>query len=127
MWTEAKMALAVAVGSAGGGVLRYAVARGLGGVAPAGIALSTLVVNCLGSAVFGVLMARQNLRPLAPIAYVGLTTGVLGGFTTYSTFNAELLRHLQAGRWQQALLYGAVTAVSCLVGAALGWWSVARA
>ena len=57
-----------------------------------------------------------------PSAYfLGLTTGVLGGFTTYSTFNGEVLRHALAGHVGRASLYAAATFAVCLLGSALGW------
>ncbi len=116
----------VAAGSALGGTLRFAVARWLHGLAPAGIPLATLTVNVVGSAAFGWLMARQGQAPLSAATYLGLTTGILGGFTTYSTFNAEVLRHALAGQFAKAGLYAAATLASCLVGGAAGWWLAMR-
>ena len=49
-----------------------------------------------------------------------LTTGFMGGFTTYSTFNYETLRLLQDGRWSAAALNVGLTLVACLAGGALG-------
>jgi fluoride ion exporter CrcB/FEX len=45
----------------------------------------------------------------------------MGGFTTYSTFNAEVLKALLAGTPGKAALYVAATAGVCLLGAWLGW------
>lgn len=102
-------ALLVAAGGAVGTAGRLA----LGLIIPdaAGISLSTLVVNLLGSFLLGVLAARlpgsSNVRIL-------LGTGALGGFTTYSAFmtGSVLL-------WQSApLLAAAVALVSVLLGVA---------
>lgn len=122
-WREG---LWVALGSGAGGLLRFAAARLLHGLAPAGIHVATLLVNALGSALFAWLMARHGQTPMSSLTYLGLTTGVLGGFTTYSTFNAELIRMAVAGQPGRASLYAAVTLASCLLGGAAGWWLAMR-
>ena len=122
-WREA---LWVALGSGAGGLLRFAAARLLHGLAPGGIHIATLLVNVLGSALFGWLMARHGQIPMSSLIYLSLTTGVLGGFTTYSTFNTELLRLAIAGQPGRAGLYAAVTLASCLLGGAAGWWLALR-
>lgn len=121
-----KEAAAVALGSAVGGLLRFGLARLLHGVAPAGLHLATLSVNVLGSAAFGWLLARHSQAAMHTTLYLGLTTGVLGGFTTYSTFNTELLRLVQAGHAERAGLYAAVTLTVCFAGGAAGWWLALR-
>ena len=86
--------LAVGVGSGVGGLLRFAVARSLVERTPWGIPVATWLVNVLGSAALCWLAVRQERSPADLRLYLGLTTGVLGGFTTYSTFNGELVRKL---------------------------------
>jgi CrcB protein len=49
-----------------------------------------------------------------------LTTGVMGGLTTYSTFNYETLQLASEGDWQLAATNVAVTVVACLAAGALG-------
>lgn len=49
-----------------------------------------------------------------------LTTGFMGGFTTYSTVNYETLRYLQDGNWSVALINSTVTFASCLFARFLG-------
>jgi CrcB protein len=44
----------------------------------------------------------------------------MGGFTTYSSFNWEMLASVERGAWLAAVLYGGVTVVSCLVAGAAG-------
>jgi CrcB protein len=120
------LGLAVAGGSALGGVLRFGVARWLEQRMPGGIPLATWLVNVLGSAALCWLAARQLRLPLSPPLYAGLTTGVLGGFTTYSTFNGELVRKLLDGRTGEAALYLGATVAACLAGGLCGAW-LARA
>lgn len=122
-WREG---LGVALGSAAGGVLRFAVARQLHGWTPAGLPAATLAVNVVGSALFGGLMARQIQAGAPSLLYLSLTTGVLGGFTTYATFNAELLRLALAGQVGRAGLYAATTLGACLLGGAGGYWLALR-
>jgi CrcB protein len=114
--------LAVGLGSAAGGLLRFGVASWLQGRTPWGIHVGTWLVNALGSLVFCWLMTRQQRAPADLRLYLGLTTGVLGGFTTYSTFNGELIRHLTEGRLAEAWLYLGVTVVGCVCGGFAGVW-----
>ena len=53
---------------------------------------------------------------------LALTTGVMGGFTTYSTFNYETVAFWQQGGWLFGSLNIAVTVVLCLAAGGLGLW-----
>ena len=111
----------VAAGGALGSGARYLVAVGTVRWLGAGWPLATLIVNVLGSLLLGALLelflqlegGHAGLR-------LSLTTGMMGGFTTYSTFNFELLEMLQSGRMYPALLYLMTTVVACLVAGAVG-------
>jgi CrcB protein len=82
----------------------------------------TLAVNILGSFLLGALMfLGVEAGMLPPTLRLALTTGVMGGFTTYSTFSFETMRYLQDGAWQIAALNVAITVVTCLVACFLGW------
>ena len=106
--------LAVGGGSAVGGLLRFGIGRWLDGRTTAGIPLATWLVNVVGSAVLCWLTVRHQRIPLDPRLQFGLTSGLLGGFTTYSAFNGELVRKLQEGLWFEAGLYLAATVGSAL-------------
>ena len=109
----------IALGGAFGSVLRYAlqgaVQRWTGGTFPAG----TLVVNLLGCLAVGALSAwfagplqiREEYR-------IGLTVGVLGGFTTFSTFGLETYNLAAMGESRFAW---ANMALSCGLGVAAVW------
>lgn len=87
------------------------------------VPLGTLSVNTIGSLLLGVLMCVALHTDLMPIsARLGLTVGVMGGFTTYSTFNYETLRLAEQGHWGLAGLYVALTLVGCWVAGALGFF-----
>ncbi len=85
----------------------------------------TLAVNVAGSFLLALLFQLfRNATWLGPTLQVALGAGFLGGFTTYSTFNLELVNYVQAGQTRLAALYGAATLVGCFgagfVGALLG-------
>jgi CrcB protein len=85
----------------------------------------TLAVNVLGSFFLGLIMHLGVVTSiLSPTLRLALTTGVLGGFTTYSTFNYETIRYIQDGAWRLGLGNMALTLVVCLAagfaGVALG-------
>jgi CrcB protein len=82
----------------------------------------TLAVNVIGSLLIGAVMyAAIEGRMMDPTLRLTLATGVLGGFTTYSTFSYETVRYLQDGAWGLALLNILVTLVGCLGACLLGW------
>ena len=84
--------------------------------------LGTLTVNIIGSFVISFVMALalQKGSTISEDTRLFLTTGVLGGFTTYSSFNFETLRLAQGGALAIAATYVAVTLVGCLVAGLLG-------
>ena len=94
----------VALGGAAGSVLRYLVA--VQSVLWFGLHFpwGTLAVNAVGSAVIGVLGAL----PLPQEARLLLTTGLLGGFTTFSAFSLEVALLWQRAPWT-AVLYVALS------------------
>ena len=52
---------------------------------------------------------------------LALCTGLMGGFTTYSTFNLDVLTALDRGDWLGALTTVSATLLGCLLAGALGW------
>jgi fluoride exporter len=112
----------ICVGGAFGSGARYLlsgwVLEQLGPAFPFG----TLAVNVTGSFLVGALMfLGVEAGMLSPTLRLTLATGVMGGFTTYSTFSFETMRYLQDGAWTLALLNVLVTVVVCLVACFLGW------
>lgn len=109
--------LAVAAGGAVGSVLRYAVADPLNRRAsPWG----TVLVNLVGSFLIGVVVGWYSERGTDSLLRVFLGVGVLGGFTTFSTWTAETLALLEDGRVAAGLLNAAAPTVAGLLAAALG-------
>jgi CrcB protein len=113
----------IAVGGALGTIARYhlgaLVQRGTSGSFPYG----TLAINLLGSflisLVMGCVSLRNDLWP--PTLTLALTTGVLGGFTTYSTFNYETLSFFHEGAVGIGLAYIASTLLGALAAGMLGF------
>jgi fluoride exporter len=113
--------VAVAVGAAVGANLRYLIslwaAQRLGAAFPYG----TLIINVVGCLVIGVLLtlAAYRLTLSEPIRLL-LVTGLLGGFTTFSSFGWETYALIVAGDWRAAGLYVAGSVVLGLLGVFLG-------
>ena len=112
--------LAVALGSALGGVGRYGLARQWPWV-PGGWPTATMTVNLLGSFAIGLLSVVLSARAGgAETARLFWMTGVLGGFTTYSAFALETVTLAGAGEAMRAAAYVGVTVLVCLVAAFAG-------
>jgi CrcB protein len=117
----------VALGSAVGGVARFAVSRLLPTV-PGGWPLATMLVNVVGSFIIGWLAALLTARAAAGgTAAQGVEalrlfwmTGVLGGFTTYSAFALETVNLASTGEALRAVLYVLATVALCLLAAFAG-------
>jgi CrcB protein len=78
-------------------------------------------VNALGSFLIGLLMhVGLETTLISPTARLFLTTGVMGGLTTYSTFNYETLQLASEGDWHLAATNVAATVVVCLAAGVLG-------
>ena len=113
-----RIVLFVAIGGAIGAVGRYLLSTPINErMAPWG----PILVNLLGSAVLGFLIGWFADRSADPAIQIGLLTGVLGGFTTFSTFSAETVLLLDGGRWQLALANVFVSVLFGIVAAAIGY------
>jgi fluoride exporter len=108
-------ALLVTLGGAIGTLLRYltslAAAQWFGSEFPYG----TLIVNLSGAFVIGLVqqLGTEALM-ISDNARLFLTTGMMGGLTTYSTFSYETVRLMQSGAWSQAWANIFVTTAACL-------------
>jgi CrcB protein len=105
------------VGSAARYLISTALARATGAYP-----LGTLVVNVVGSFLMACLMHLFTQGALSPATRLLLTTGFLGGLTTYSSFNYETTHLFQTGLTGLAALNWAVTNVACLLAGLLGFW-----
>ncbi|MEK6805639.1 MAG: fluoride efflux transporter CrcB [Pseudomonadota bacterium] len=117
---------AVMLGGAAGSAARYGVSLWTKNLWP-GFPTATLMVNAAGGLLMGFIAAYALDRPEFPAwLRLGLTTGVLGGFTTFSAFSFETLELWREGSMNAALLNVALNLVLSLGACALGLW-LARA
>ncbi len=113
--------LAIAVGGALGALLRYWVSVAAHAAWGAGFPYGTLVANALGSLVMGALSVLLLDRiPAGPELRAGLLVGVLGAFTTFSTFSLETLHLLESGARLRAFGNIALNLGLCLLAVWLG-------
>ncbi len=112
--------LLVGGGAFVGGVSRYAVSLWL---ATKPFPLATLVVNLAGSLLLGILAAFFAKDHPARLL---LGVGVLGGFTTFSSFSLDLLQQIQKGEVSSALVNGLVQVVGGLLLCFVGFWLGSR-
>ena len=115
----------VCLGSALGGGARYLISLAALRLLGPGFPYGTLAVNLIGSFLIGLIMhVALNSTLISPTVRIFLTTGVMGGLTTYSAFNYETLALGADGEWLLAAANVAVTVVACigagLLGLALG-------
>lgn len=120
---EVTLLATIAAGGAIGAAARYSAGQEWA-VAAGAFPWSTMAVNVLGCGLIGVLMVlvddrwtgRRLLRPF-------LGTGVLGGFTTFSTYAVDLQRLFAIGHTGSAVGYLVATPVASL----LAVWATSRA
>lgn len=104
-----------------GCISRYLMSGWVYALAGRGLPWGTLVVNVVGSLLLGFLM-ESGLRSTVLPAQVrmGITTGFMGGFTTFSTFSYETVRLFEEGSTLQAGANVMLNMIVCVVFAALG-------
>lgn len=103
---SANMLLSVAFGGAFGAVARYLLMSGLGHWLHAGFPYGTLVVNVIGSFALGAMIEISGLvwSP-SPEMRTFLVVGILGSFTTFSTFSLDVFYLIERGQASAAALY----------------------
>lgn len=114
----------IALGSALGGVARFwcsgVIARLFGETFPWG----TLIVNVSGSFLIGVVAAltmADGRLLIGSTARLAVMAGLLGGYTTFSSFSLQTLALMQDGQWWPALANIALSVVACLIAVWAGY------
>lgn len=115
----------VGTGGMAGAIARYVFAIAVDRMWLGSFPLATFLINVIGSFAFGLVVALGLERAtIGPDMRLALTTGFLGAFTTFSTFEFETNRLLVAGSWLTAALYVALSLIAGLaavqIGAAIG-------
>lgn len=108
--------LLVCLAGAAGTGARYALATGVAVLVGSRLPYGTMLVNILGSFAMGIVVQLASAGELgSPALRVALTTGFLGGFTTYSAFNNDTVAYLHQDLWGRAFANVTITLVGCLV------------
>ena len=118
--------LAIAIGGILGCWARYAMTNLVQAIYGRGFPYATLSINLLGSFLMGFLFIETLERlTVSATVRVGILTGFLGGFTTFSTYMMETLLLVEQGQMEKGALY---VGLSTLLGfvAAFGGAYIAR-
>lgn len=111
----------IAGGGAIGAILRYGMSHGVHALLGRGFPYGTLAVNVVGSILMGLcyvfLVERLDVDPHWRAA---LMIGLLGSFTTFSTFSIETLNLLEAGQQMKAAVNILFSVSLCIIGCWLG-------
>jgi CrcB protein len=118
------MVFAVGVGGGLGALARYYIAGGIQSAAtsfPWGI----FIVNITGALLMGLIVEASALKlNLSPDLRAFLTVGILGGYTTFSTFSLDSVLLLQKGEYAQATFYIVGSVVLSILALVAGLWIV---
>jgi fluoride exporter len=121
--TKSYEVIAIAIGGGAGAVLRYYLAIFVQSSLRADFPYGILVVNSLGCFFIGLLAAiLLGASVWDNILRAGLLIGLLGGFTTFSSFSLDNFKLLQQGSYVSALFNILISVFAGLFLSALGWW-----
>lgn len=114
--------LLVGAGGAIGAMARYGVSSLVGRLWPSGFPFATMVVNIVGSLAMGLLIGvlARLLPPWQNEARLFVAVGILGGFTTFSTFSLDTIVLIERGALGQAVLYIGLSVALSVLGLYLG-------
>jgi fluoride exporter len=117
-------ALLVFVAGGAGCVARYLIASWIG---PRSFPYATLIVNVIGSFLIALILeASLRVAAFPPHLRLALTTGFMGGLTTYSSFNYETTTLAAQGSSGRALVNVGATLIACLIAGLAGLWLARR-
>ncbi len=111
----------IAAGGATGALMRYWMSNGIYALLGRGFPYGTLTVNVVGSLFMGFCYVFMIERMDISVEWrAGLLIGLLGAFTTFSTFSIETLNLLEAGEQLKAGLNILLSVTLCILGCWLG-------
>ena len=98
---------AIGVGGGIGSILRYVITVAMTQWLGPGFPWATLTINITGSLIIGTVfeLAQTRMLGISPLVRLFLMTGILGGYTTFSTFSLEMVNLYGEGAAGLALLY----------------------
>lgn len=113
--------LLIALAGALGTVSRYGVGIWAGKTFGTDFPFGTLIVNVLGCfLIAAITQVAISTELISPTARLTLTTGFMGGLTTYSSFNLETTQFFQSRAWYAGFVNFGVTVGACFVAGLLG-------
>ena len=120
-----KSILVIFLGGGLGAVLRFLFSRGVYAWLPSDFPWGILACNVLGSLVMGVLAGIWWHDAAGGVLWRGfLMVGLLGGFTTFSSFSLDTVTLMQSGQWGLVLLNVGLSLSLCFLATGLGFLSV---
>ena len=115
--------VAVALGGAVGAMGRYGLVLAISRLGVSHFPWATLVVNVSGSFLIGLIWTLLEQRSLLDSPWRALlVVGLLGGFTTFSSFSLETLALMQQMKWGAVVGNVGLSVVGCLVAVGFGVW-----
>lgn len=112
----------MALGGAAGALARYGLGGWIHGLTGAAFPWGTMTVNVVGCFALGLVTPLLLAPSAAPEARAFVAVGLLGGFTTFSTFSFEAMALAQNGHWQRAAVYTIGSVVLGLLAVVVGFW-----
>jgi CrcB protein len=111
----------IAAGGATGALMRYWMSNGIYAILGRGFPYGTLTVNVVGSILMGFCYVFMIERMDVSVEWrAALMIGLLGAFTTFSTFSIETLNLLESGEQLKAALNILLSVTLCIIGCWLG-------
>ncbi|XXY48698.1 fluoride efflux transporter CrcB [Sorangium sp. So ce269] len=111
----------IGLGGAAGTLARYGLSTWCQQRFGAGFPYGTLAVNVIGSFLLGVILQiAATTELLSPTLRLALSTGLMGGFTTYSSFNYETIKLFEEGASWVGALNVVITVAGCMIAGVLG-------
>jgi len=116
---------AVGIGGGLGALLRYGVASAIQSAAWPGYPWGIFVVNITGGLAMGLIVELSALKlQMSAEMRAFLTTGILGGYTTFSTFSLDSVLLIERGQYVSAATYVIGSTVLSILAVFAGMWAV---
>jgi CrcB protein len=116
-----KITLFIGLGSFIGGIGRYWISKLIQTQLTTVFPYGTFTVNVVGCFLIGAVFGWSAKGNLDPNWQLFLSTGILGGFTTFSAFSMETINLLRGGHTGTAMLYIALSVIVGLIGSMVGY------